>query len=1032
MKILKYAPILILGLAIACNTTPKPNVPTTPTVVVNTVVTADEANRKVTDGVKAYASANGLSAMWDVVKPEMVGNIKNYSPDKRFVLYLSVAKEPQGYFVPGTELYLVDLTNKTVTQVGLNQTQLMDGAVSPDGKQVAAIEMGGQVMYLWDSTNKSLTRVVRKTGNQYLTLPTWNDNSEDLGFLIDRMLDPESSEASAPKAQLASLQLDNLRLNAVSQNAKVTVQQSISGTIAKLVWVNNALTVVKDSRLQVQDACSPGIKVGTVVGLKMPYAAGVANIPNAYCGHLSYDVASLDIGTGKAARGEKVLAIAPGTVVSVIGSNTVCGGVGTPPNLVAVSHLGTNNVMYSSHYAHLVVTIGTGAVSQGTQLGTVNCIGYTEGSGPGDPPGRWSHIHLTLRSGSNLYSGGTSAAPEPMDGYSDFSAGGNYTSTNGTGPIPPNCNYSWNPGGAWTRQILDNDQDLSEGQGFEKLGLNYWWLDGGNGSGGDTVYTYSDNLPDQSYGKWSTYVPRGQYDVYAYIPIASGNTDNQGIGNSYADNVNYKVQSFSGTVYYTAVINQSANRGCWVKLGGDFVWAQGDRVAVQLGDNVGGARLRRIYYDDIVYYRTARPIWLLSPSGLTLPAGTVGGATSSATYTATNTGGLSGNGALSASNGFTVSQPGVGLNAGLAFNMTVTAPACTVVGTQTATITMSGDDASTTMNVSRVCTAGPAANWAVTPSTMTFNGVVGGAIPVKQGYTLSNTGVTGSYTTFSSDDSWLGLLDVPTLNVTGGSSTTGNTNIKTACTAVGTRTGSIEFRGANTATIVVTYNCMAGLPIWTPAPTTLTLPAGVIGGTDSSSTFTLSNTGTASGTYTLGATNGFTVSPSTGTVANGSSASITVTAPVCTTVGTFTSTISITGSANTVAVSRICAEAPPIAPTGLTLNVSSNGRIFASWIKSANATQYEFAGTFALTATPTALTFSTPIAATGTGSSGAVMVWDSTPEDPAKQNKQLCIQIRAKNAGGSSSLTTAVCTAYKYYSAVSVQSNQPTVKISLP
>jgi hypothetical protein len=589
-----------------------------------------------------------------------------------------------------------------------------------------------------------------------------------------------------------------------------------------------------------------------------------------------------------------------------------------------------------------------------------------------------------------------------------------------------NCNYAWNPGGGWTRQITDNDLDFSDGQGFEKLGLDYWWLDGGNGSGGNTLYTYSGNVPDQTYGKWSTYVPRGQYDVYGFIPNASGNNDGQGVGTNYADDVKYKVESFTGNVYNTAAINQSANRGCWVKLGSGYNWAQGDRVAVQLGDNVDGANLRRIYYDDIAYFRTARPIWTLSPNGLTLPAGTVGGTTSNATYTATNSGGLSGTGALSATNGFTVSQPGVGLGAGQAFNMTITAPACTVAGTLTSTITMSGDDASATMNVSRVCTAAPVVTWTVDANVVFAAGTVGGTTaPVP--LTLTNTGNTaGNYT--------VGVTNGFTASPTSGSLAAGAKIIidvtAPVCTSTANQTAEITFGGSSSASNNLTRGCI-GVPIWTPSLTVRSLPDGIVGGTSSNAFLYLQNTGTASGTYNLSATNSFSVSPTTATVTNGSSILITVTAPVCTVAGTQTSVISIAGSTTTINASRVCTVPLlpiPAVPTGITLNVSSNGRIFASWNESTGADQYEFTGTF----DTNALIFGSPVNARGSGIIGAVLVWGSTPEDPTKQGKQLCVQIRAKSTGGSSNYATSVCTTYKYYSGVSLRSSSPVVTISIP
>lgn len=429
---------------------------------------------------------------------------------------------------------------------------------------------------------------------------------------------------------------------------------------------------------------------------------------------------SIDFLPGAGGTTMPIAAMRGGTV-TVARSNLGRCDTGNVPTLTCPGDTYYGNVVMIQHsdgtyalYAHLAqnsipagVVVGA-TVTTGQVIGQMGLTGNTSGY----------HLHLEVRAAGAAngvlgnYQFGAVRPSFVEAGNNEVVPGVVYTSQNTNVPPPPptpNCNYSWNPGGGWTRQILDNDQNFTDGQGFEKLGLypQYWWLDGGNGSGGDTIYTYSGNVPDENYGRWSTYIPRGKYDVYAYIPIASGNADNQGIGNAYADNVNYKVQSFSGTVYNTAVINQSTNRGCWVKLGSDYVWAQGERVAVQLGDNVSGAALRRVYYDDIAYYRTARPLWSLSPSGLTLPVGVVGGTTSNATFTVTNTGNLLGVGALSATNGFTTSQTSALLNPSQALNLTVTAPTCTAVGTQTSIITMTGDDTTATLAVSRVCNAAP-------------------------------------------------------------------------------------------------------------------------------------------------------------------------------------------------------------------------------------------------------------------------------------------------------------------------------------
>ena len=93
------------------------------------------------------------------------------------------------------------------------------------------------------------------------------------------------------------------------------------------------------------------------------------------------------------------------------------------------------------------------------------------------------------------------------------------------------------------------------------------------------------------------------------------------------------------------------------------------------------------------------------------------------------------------------------------------------------------------------------------------------------------------------------------------------------------------------------------------------------------------------------------------------------------------------------------------------VTMSSNGRVLTVWPELVGATQYEFSGTF----DGAPLVFSAPVAARGSGDSGAVLEWATNPSDPAKQGKQMCLAVRVKTATATSAFSSASCVAYRYY-----------------
>ncbi len=478
--------------------------------------------------------------------------------------------------------------------------------------------------------------------------------------------------------------------------------------------------------------------------------------------------------------------------------------------------------------------------------------------------------------------------------------------------------------------------ELTDGSAsFEKLGQfpNAWWTEGSSGSGGVSTYTYSVSGGDQNYVRWNFAVPSdGFYDAYAYIPtIASGSL--------MAEGVKYRILVGNTDAGLGPLIDQSTYANCWVRVLGDLGLHQGVASSIQLGDATSGPINRKVMFDNVGLKRTRDlpgvVTWALGPIGLTLPAGTVGGTTSSATYTLTDTGNAKGTANLSATNGFALSQAAAAPELGQPFSMTISAPACSSVGTQTSTITASGSGNTTTLAVQRVCSA-------------------------------------------------------------------------------------------------------ALRPIWTATPQAISVPVGMVGGATSSRAFTLQNTGNGTGTFSVSASSGWSVDVPSGELKPTDPAlPITVTAAPCSTAGIVRGTLTISGGGATdatVSLTRTCQAPPPSsAPNPLTITMSSNGRLFVSWPEINDAQVYQFAGTF----NGAPLTFSGTInARSGGGPSGAVLVWDTNPSDPAKQGKPLCLQILARNSGGDSPPSMQVCATYRYYAMTGLSARSggdlPTITISQP
>jgi Ricin-type beta-trefoil lectin domain len=259
-----------------------------------------------------------------------------------------------------------------------------------------------------------------------------------------------------------------------------------------------------------------------------------------------------------------------------------------------------------------------------------------------------------------------------------------------------------------------------------------------------------------------------------------------------------------------------------------------------------------------------------------------------------------------------------------------------------------------------------------------------------------------------------------------------------ACTAVGTVNGTITVSGSGGApkTINVSRTCNeAPKPIWTVNPTSLQFNARV-GATPSNQTFTITNSGTAAGTLSMGSSNDALVTSAgySTSMAAGTSTTASVIVSACTSVGITTGQLTVGGSGannTTVAITRVCDAALPSAPSApspSSITMSSNGRIFIAWPEVSGATQYDFQATF----NGAAISVTGQAPNRGGTNGSAVATFLSAPDAADKQGKQVCFSMRATNTGGSSAFSSFACTTYKYYAGgLTVQSSSDVPRLTL-
>jgi murein DD-endopeptidase MepM/ murein hydrolase activator NlpD len=434
-------------------------------------------------------------------------------------------------------------------------------------------------------------------------------------------------------------------------------------------------------------------------------------------------------------------------------------------------------------------------------------------------------------------------------------------------------------------------------------------------------------------------------------------------------------------------------------------------------------------FSNTLYFQynpqTPTPKWTVDPTSMTF-TGVVGATPATQPFKITNTGDGAGtfgpsstNDPLLTASGFNTSVAAGGSTTGNAI-----IGACTAVGTSTAELRFESNGSRATIAVTRVCNAAPVLSpaWSLSGNAIAmdaaFVGAGAGSKPINvtnigQGAGTFTASVTGPFV-LSETSAALGVGAVKALTVTAQS-----------CSGRGAQSGvfTVSGGGATPLSIPVSRQCQQAT--WQVPSSNITMPAGQVGAPAVGFNLNLQNTGDTA-TYQITSSNpAITVAPASGTGA--ANTNLEISGAACTSAGTVSSNFSVTGGgANPLAftVSRVCnpiTTTGPAVPTGLSVNMSSLGKILVSWNEPSGATKYRFKARFAgdfidVTGEPVSK---------GGASVGGVATWTTSPEAADKQNKEVCLQVSSVNAAGQQSgFSGFVCTNYRYYtSGIQIQSS---------
>ena len=296
---------------------------------------------------------------------------------------------------------------------------------------------------------------------------------------------------------------------------------------------------------------------------------------------------------------------------------------------------------------------------------------------------------------------------------------------------------------------------------------------------------------------------------------------------------------------------------------------------------------------------TGAPSWRVAPTQLAF-SGEVGGpAPASQSFVLHNDGSAASSFSLSASSMVAVSPSSGTVAAGGSATMTVSVSSCPDAGTTTSQVTISGGGSSATLAVSRTCGEPPPDVGMIQVVITGLPGGVDADVFIQgQGWVLWPT-------------SSVLLPDMPAgdYQLTAGSVTAAGVTYEPTPPSA-----SFTVHTGETTTVTIDYaEVVVGAPVWRAVPTQLGFASELGESPPTPQAFVLHNDGTAAGSFSLSASSMVQVSPSSGTVAAGGSASITVSVTACEDEGTVTSQISVSGggSSATVGVSLTCGPALP-------------------------------------------------------------------------------------------------------------------------
>jgi hypothetical protein len=348
--------------------------------------------------------------------------------------------------------------------------------------------------------------------------------------------------------------------------------------------------------------------------------------------------------------------------------------------------------------------------------------------------------------------------------------------------------------------------------------------------------------------------------------------------------------------------------------GGTLLGGQATQVTVLVNNpNVAGTRAATLTITapdaqnspklvSVTIITTAPPGVLdVNPTSLTFNAVIGQGNPAAQTFAVTNTGGgsLSFNITSSDITLITTSPTSGTLTSGQATQVQVFATNPNVAGTRTATITVTAPGAQNSPRFVSVTvqTSPPPPALDVTPTSLTFNTVVGGGNPAPQTITVENTG--GSPLSFTIASSNTGLV---TASPTSGTLNAGqSTSVQVSVTAPatpGTRNATLTVSAPaaqNSPRTVSVRVVTTAPPTLSVSPTSLAFNAVVGGGDPPSRTLTVQNSGGGSFTFTITSSNTglVTASPMSGTLNAGQSASVQVSVDNPNVAGTQTATLTI-------------------------------------------------------------------------------------------------------------------------------------------